>query len=141
LYEAAVILVALPFVLLLGAGDETGRLRKICVFLGEMSYPIYIVNNIVIYILNAWAKDRFFLDSDRDHLHPRAGVESYFFDSMAQPCAAFIGTLLISWTALRFFDEPVRNWLRRVCDKSPARGSKIMSWLRKDLPSYGRVNV
>jgi peptidoglycan/LPS O-acetylase OafA/YrhL len=116
LYESAVILFGFPLVVLLGAGGEIRSqvLKKVCTVLGDFSYPIYLFNGPLLYLLWGWIKDTHYVYSTGENLPPRADAWGHFLESMPQACCMFFGTLAISWVVLRFYDEPVRNWLGRV---------------------------
>ncbi|MDR1859749.1 MAG: acyltransferase [Bacteroidales bacterium] len=97
LYEAAVILLVFPLIVAIGAGGtvKSRFTSRLCKFLGDMSYPIYLVNYPLCYIHTGWI-------SDTNYSMSQAGWV---------PVAVFSATLVISWLALKFFDIPVRRWL------------------------------
>ncbi len=99
LYESLIIIFIFPLIVLLGAGGEIkGTLaNKVCKFLGDISYPIYITHYALIYIYTAWAID-----------HKPSWQQ-------ALPIAAmvFAGAILIAYGCLKSYDEPVRKWLKK----------------------------
>ena len=99
LYEAVCIIVVFPLIVALGAGGHLHgrRSARICDLLGQISYPLYITHYPLIYVYTAWVVDR--------HLNLR----------QAYPVAILIlfGSIALSYVYLRFYDEPVRAWLRR----------------------------
>ena len=56
LYESVVILLVFPLVVAIGAGSKVvGRKsRKVCKFLGDISYPLYITHYPLIYVQMGW---------------------------------------------------------------------------------------
>jgi peptidoglycan/LPS O-acetylase OafA/YrhL len=97
-YDAACIIIAFPLIVAAGAGGQiSGRWAKLCSFAGAISYPIYIVHYPFIYIYTIWVASK-----------KPAPVEII-------PVAAglFIFFMLLSWAAYKFYDEPVRAWLKR----------------------------
>lgn len=59
IYEAAVILLAFPLVVALGAGSAmpSGKGSRLCKFLGEISYPIYLSHFPFVYMQKAWVQN------------------------------------------------------------------------------------
>ena len=59
LYESLSIVFVFPFIIYLGASGELkgSFAKRICTFLGEISYPIYITHYPLIYIYTAWVRD------------------------------------------------------------------------------------
>jgi peptidoglycan/LPS O-acetylase OafA/YrhL len=99
LYECLIIIVLLPFVVLIGAGSQpvTRFGGKVCDFLGELSYPLYLVHYPIHCIFFGWLS--------------RAKPDW----SLKMPVA--IGVYLISialaYVVMRFVDTPVRKRLAR----------------------------
>jgi peptidoglycan/LPS O-acetylase OafA/YrhL len=98
IYEAAVILFVFPLIVLLGAGagvSGTGR-GRLCAFLGDISYPLYITHFPLICMLASWRGS-----------HPNA--------TPGQALSLCVGLFVISvfnaWAALKLYDLPVRRWL------------------------------
>ncbi|MDR2383259.1 MAG: acyltransferase [Prevotellaceae bacterium] len=99
LYEAAMIIFVFPFIVYLGAsGTVKGKYApKLCKFLGDISYPVYLVNYPLIYVYTGWIKDTGYT----------------FAQALPQALAVFVGAIVISYDALKLYDEPVRKWLKR----------------------------
>lgn len=99
-------------VLALSNTDLTGRLRKLGIVLGELSYPIYALH----YPIFVW------LNGGYQHV---IGVRDFAIEAVA----ICVLTPAAAWIALRFYDEPLRRklgaWLRTVWPKthSADRGS------------------
>jgi peptidoglycan/LPS O-acetylase OafA/YrhL len=97
-YEAACIIIAFPIIVSAGAGGKiSGRWAGICKFSGAISYPIYIVHYPFIYIYTAWVSQKKPMPAQ---IIPVAVGLFLFF-------------ILLAWAALKFYDEPVRAWLKR----------------------------
>jgi peptidoglycan/LPS O-acetylase OafA/YrhL len=99
LYDALSILLLFPLIVFLGAsGDVKGALAsRVCKFLGDISYPIYITHYPLIYIYTAWVQN---------HKVPLAA---------AFPVGLLVLLLCIAlaYAALKLYDEPLRRWLQR----------------------------
>lgn len=96
-YESLCILLLFPLLVAIGAGSElhTTRSHRICVFLGRLSYPLYITHYPLIYLYTAWVSER--------HL----GLPA------AWPLAAavFVLSVAVGYLTLRLYDEPLRGYL------------------------------
>jgi peptidoglycan/LPS O-acetylase OafA/YrhL len=99
LYEAAIILILFPLIVAAGAGGTVkGRFaRRLCKLLGDISYPVYLVNYPICYIQAGWVSD----------------TKPTLAEAGWVPWAVFAATLLISYVAMRWYDIPVRKWLRK----------------------------
>ena len=98
LYEAACIIIAFPVIVAAGAGGEiSGRWLKLCNFSGAVSYPIYIKHYPFIYIYTMWIALK---KPAPAHIVPIA-------------CGLFIFFMALAYASFKFYDEPVRNWLRK----------------------------
>lgn len=100
LYETLVIIVLFPIILSVGAGSEIKHkgMKKLCVFLGEISYPLYITHFAFVYML--W--------NFKDH-HPDASKEMV----ICICTGLFIVCIWTAYTALKLFDMPIREWLKK----------------------------
>lgn len=99
-YEAFCIVVVFPMLVWLGAsGCTTDRFSsRTCKFLGDISYPLYIVHYPAMYLFYAWLIDRQLFTLDETW--PVAiGV-----------CAV---NILLAYLLLKVYDEPLRKWLSR----------------------------
>lgn len=101
IYDSVCILVLFPVLVWLGAsGKTTDRgTAMTCKFLGDISYPIYIVHYPFMYLFYAWLW---------------SGEENIPF-SQAWPVAVvvFLGSILLAYLCLKLYDEPVRRWLTK----------------------------
>lgn len=98
LYEALVILVLFPLVVMTGAGSTVMGRRSVglCRFLGNISYPLYIVHYPLIYIFFGW------VNANQD---TSSGVHIFVGASI------FVMSVAIAYACMRLYDEPVRRWL------------------------------
>lgn len=103
-YDTMCTLMLFPAIVYIGAcGATTDAFSTgICEFLGRLSYPIYIVHYPVMYLFYWWVWSN--------------GITL----ATAWPVciALFGGIIVLAWTALRFYDEPVRKalaakWLQK----------------------------
>lgn len=106
LCEAACIIFVLPAVLLAGAGttEVRGWIGRVCRFMGEMSYPLYIIHYPFIYIFAHWK-----WQTNPDAFH--VGLVA---------AGLYLGVTALAYVMLRWYDRPVRAWLTRACLR-PAR--------------------
>ncbi len=99
LYDALSIIAVFPLVVFLGAGGEaTGRVSaRLCQFLGDVSYPLYITHYPLIYLYTAWVQNH--------HVPLRA--------AWPVGLGVWVAALALAYACLKFYDEPVRRWLQR----------------------------
>ena len=97
LYDSLIIVFLFPLIVYLGAsGDEKETISsRISNFLGEISYPIYIIHYPFIYLYMAWV----------DKQKPSTG------QSVAGGLVVFVTAILVAYLCARFYDIPVRKWL------------------------------
>ena len=100
LYESACIIIVFPLIVYLGASGvlSTQGENRLCSFLGEISYPLYLVHYPLVYFYVAWISN-----------HPGVTL------AQAWPYALLIliGAIVLAYVALKWYDEPVRSWLRK----------------------------
>lgn len=99
LYESLCILVAFPLLVAVGAGSATtdARSTKICRFLGEISFPLYITHYPLVYMQMAWKAN----NADAPlAVHVMVGV-----------CTMALA-IMLAWAMLKLYDIPVRAWLK-----------------------------
>ena len=100
LYEAGCIILVFPLIVYLGASGvlRTPGENRLCKFLGELSYPLYLVHYPLVYFYVAWVSNH-------------KGVTL----AQAWPYAVLIlvGSIGLAYAALKWYDEPVRHWLRQ----------------------------
>ncbi|UOR04312.1 acyltransferase [Hymenobacter aerilatus] len=100
LYESFCIIILFPLVIYMGAsGVVHNQLEnKICKFLGDLSYPLYMTHYVLVYFYVAWVSN-----------HKGITLQQ------AWPYAllTFLGAVVLAYASLKLYDEPIRNWLRR----------------------------
>ncbi|HZE84919.1 MAG TPA: acyltransferase [Puia sp.] len=99
LYESLIIILVFPLIVYLGAsGEVTGKYAsRVCKFFGDISYPIYITHYPLIYIYTGWVSDH-------------KGVT--LLHALPYALATFVSAVVIAYVCLKWYDEPVRRWLR-----------------------------
>lgn len=97
LYEFACIAFVFPFIVWLGAcGKCSGNTGKINRFLGELSYPLYIVHYPLMYVFYAWLIEK------RLYSWSETWLES----------SLVLGaSVVLAYLCLKFYDEPIRKCL------------------------------
>lgn len=97
LYELCCIFIIFPSLIYFSASESitSKTTEKICKFLGEISYPLYLVHYPFIYWYYGWVKTN----------------ELPFSETLPQALSLFFGSILLAYLAHRWFDKPVRKWL------------------------------
>jgi peptidoglycan/LPS O-acetylase OafA/YrhL len=99
LYESGVILFVFPLVIYLGAIGvvKSDAARRFCMFLGDVSYPLYITHFPVMYLFYAWVvNNKVPLDQ---------GI--WYIPLLA------VFSVMLAYLWLKVYDEPVRRWLTK----------------------------
>jgi peptidoglycan/LPS O-acetylase OafA/YrhL len=99
IYESLVIIFVFPLIIYIGASSElkSRTSSRISKFLGEISYPIYITHYPIIYIYWAWVHNN------------KVSLK----DAIPVSILVFVSSILVAYTCLKLYDEPVRKWLKR----------------------------
>lgn len=99
IYDALCTLVIFPILVYLGAsGTTTGKSSiKICKFLGDISYPLYMVHYPFMYLFYAWVWQE----------------NLTFTQIWPITLLLFLGTILVAYLFLKLYDEPFRKWLSK----------------------------
>ena len=113
LYQAFMIILVFPFIVLLGAGSKTTdpKSTAICKWLGDISYPIYITHYPLMYMQMAFA------NSHKD---------APLWIHIAVSVGIFIMSIILAYGLFKVYDEPVRKWLTEHWLKGEQR---LPSWL------------
>jgi len=100
IYESLCIIIVFLFIVYLGASGvlQNQRENRICKFLGEISYPLYLVHYPLVYFYVAWASNH-------------KGVT--LAEAWPYALLTFTGGIVLAYAALKWYDEPVRKWLGR----------------------------
>ncbi|HOO42696.1 MAG TPA: acyltransferase [Bacteroidales bacterium] len=99
LYIAVSVIVLFPLIVYMGAsGEVKGRFAtKLCRFLGDISYPIYIIHYPLMYLFMAWvSKSRVSLVA-----------------SLPMALLYFVLSIVLAYVLFKIYDVPVRKWLTK----------------------------
>jgi peptidoglycan/LPS O-acetylase OafA/YrhL len=99
LYDTICVAIIFPLLVYLGAsGKTTDRITtRLGKFLGDISYPLYMVHYPFIYLYYAWVKNE----------------NLTFEQSLPGALALGIGSVLLAYLCLKLYDEPVRKFLAK----------------------------
>ena len=98
IFEMCCIMLIFPVIVWLGASGVTTDKAStgVCKFLGDLSYPLYIVHYPVMYLFYAWLiKNQFYTVAD----------------TWQVVLLVFAVNITLAVVALKLYDEPVRRWL------------------------------
>lgn len=100
IFELLCVILVFPAIVYLAASDngEGPVSSKVCRFLGDISYPLYIVHYPVMYLFYAWLI--------RNEIYTLG---------QAWPVVllVFAVNIILATICLKFYDEPVRKWLSK----------------------------
>lgn len=97
LYDSLTVIIVFPLIVYLGAGGSVQGRRSLAVsrFLGNISYPIYIIHYPLIYVFTAWVEE----------------YEVSVYAAWPVAVMVFVASILIAWASLKWYDLPVRKYL------------------------------
>lgn len=100
IYEAFCVIAVFPFLVWLGASGTTTdkQSTKICKFLGDISYPVYVVHYPLMYLFYAWL------------------IENKLYtlgETWYVAVGVFVLSVILACLCLKLYDEPVRKWLSK----------------------------
>ena len=100
LYEAFCIIIVFPLIVYIGIGgavrSPTGM--KICKFLGDLSYPLYMTHYVLVYFYVAWVINH-------------KGV--ILVQALPYALLTFSGAIVLAYVSSKWYDEPARALLRK----------------------------
>ena len=101
IFEAACIIAVFPLVVWYAASGKTTDIAstRICRFLGDISYPLYIVHYPLMYAFYMWL-----IKTRQYTLH----------ETWPAALAVVAGSIILAWLCLKLYDMPVRKWLRNL---------------------------
>jgi peptidoglycan/LPS O-acetylase OafA/YrhL len=100
LYDVFAVLIIFPAIVALGTKDRASpRWRSVALSAGALSYPVYILHEATF--------------AHFTHFQGRSATVTFLVFA-----AAFIAIALVSYVALRWYDEPVRHWLARHAQRA-----------------------
>ena len=99
-YEVFCVIVAFPILVLLGASGTTTDKKStvICKFLGDISYPVYVVHYPIMYLFYAWLI--------KNQLYTLG-------ESWQVALCVYALSIVLAYLCLKLYDEPVRKWLTK----------------------------
>ena len=99
LFECFCLIILFPFIIWLGAGGKVHgkKASKVCKFLGDISYPIYITHFPIVYVYMAWVTNN----------------ELTLEQSWSCGLLVVVVAIVVAYVTMRFYDLPVRDWLRK----------------------------
>ncbi|MDP4227256.1 MAG: acyltransferase, partial [Bacteroidota bacterium] len=99
LYVSFCIIFLFPLIVYLGAsGKVVGKLpSKICEFLGNISFPIYIIHYPFIYLFTAWVSNK----------------NISLTQSLPVALIVLLASIALAYVCLKLYDIPVRKWLTK----------------------------
>lgn len=97
LYDTVCFALLFPILVYLGASGKTTDkyTTRLCKFLGEISYPLYLVHYPFIYLYYAWVKNN----------------QLTFRESLPGAVGVVTGSILLAYICLKLYDIPVRKYL------------------------------
>ena len=100
IYEAFCIIIAFPILLWIGASGTTTdkKSTQICKFLGDISYPIYVIHYPFMYLFYAWL------------------IKNQLFtlgETWQVAICVYAWNILFAYLCLKLYDEPVRKYLAK----------------------------
>lgn len=100
LYDSVCILIIFPLLLWIGASGKAtdNKTARVCKFLGDISYPVYVVHYPFMYLFYAW------LWSEE---------KIPFAEAWPIALAVYFGSILLAYICLKWYDEPLRKWLNK----------------------------
>ena len=100
IYKAFCIIIAFPILLWIGASGTTTdkKSTQICKFLGDISYPIYVIHYPFMYLFYAWL------------------IKNQLFtlgETWQVALCVYAWNILFAYLCLKLYDEPVRKYLAK----------------------------
>lgn len=100
IYEAFCIIIAFPILLWIGASGTTTdkKSTQICKFLGDISYPIYVIHYPFMYLFYAWL------------------IKNQLFtlgETWQVALCVYAWNILFAYLCLKLYDEPIRKYLAK----------------------------
>ncbi|MGN1210373.1 MAG: acyltransferase family protein [Candidatus Cryptobacteroides sp.] len=88
---------AFPLILWICASGQTEHKasERICKFLGDISFPVYIVHYPLMYLFYSWVWNN----------------GASFSQALPVALCVCLASVLIAWGAMKLYDAPVRKWL------------------------------
>ncbi|MCO5286210.1 MAG: acyltransferase [Chitinophagaceae bacterium] len=99
LYETICTIIVFPLLVYLGASEQniSKQLTSLCKFLGNISYPLYMVHYPFIYLYYAWVKNN----------------NLTFSESIWGAAGVVVGSFVLAYLCLKLYDIPLRRYLTK----------------------------
>ncbi len=112
IYESVCIIIVFPLIVYLGSNGvmQTRREHTLCKFLGDISYPLYMVHYPLVYFYVAWISNH-------------KGVT--IVQAWPYALLILIGSIILAYAALKWYDEPVRKWLHQKLAQDRNRSNMV----------------
>lgn len=97
-FEALCVVVVFPALVVIGASGTTTdkRSTSICKFLGDISFPLYVVHYPFMYLFYSWLiKNKLYT----------------FGETWQVAIVVVVWNVILAYICLKLYDEPVRKWL------------------------------
>lgn len=107
IYYSVSILLLFPLLVCMGAGSQvSGCSSRVCRFLGEISYPLYVTHNPFAFLQRKWIVE-----------HPDAPLSQHLFVA----ACIFTMALFVAYASYKLYDLPVREWLKEKLFNVPTK--------------------
>ena len=102
IYELFCIMIVFPLIVWIAASSDSAQSKftlKLSKFLGDLSYPLYIVHYPVMYVFYAWLiKNQYFT----------------LTETWQMVILVLTICIVLAYASLKLYDEPIRKWLSKV---------------------------
>ena len=98
IFEMLCLTIIFPVLIWIGASGKTTDQAsyKLCKFLGDISFPVYIIHYPIMYLFYSWLiENKLYTLGETWHV----------------AIIVMIGSILTAYVCLKIYDEPVRKWL------------------------------
>lgn len=97
IYDSICFLFIFPTILYFCASESniSPLTERICKFLGDLSYPLYIIHYPFMYLYFSWVQTK----------------QLTFEESLPGALTVFLGCIMLALLCVRFYDNPIRKWL------------------------------
>ena len=102
IYELFCIMIVFPLIVWIAASSDSAQSKftlKLSKFLGDLSYPLYIVHYPVMYVFYAWL------------------IKNQYFtlgETWQMVILVLAICIVLAYACLKLYDEPIRKWLSKV---------------------------
>jgi peptidoglycan/LPS O-acetylase OafA/YrhL len=99
LFDSLSVILIFPVIIYLGAigNVKSNFTEKLCTFLGDISYPIYIIHFPIAYVFYAWVTNN------------NIPIEKGLIVGLL----ILVLSIALSYAALKLYDQPLRKWLAK----------------------------